>query len=262
MLPGRAPSPFQASGSSVGQGPPGSFVMRQLVDVYVKTRKVPDLFTNSYVFRPLATPLVLVLAKTPITPNQVTLASFLVATAAAGLLAGWLGYAGLVAGTALFTFAYVLDCVDGMLARYRGTASTVGQHFDFLMDEIKSFLLLGAAASRLFRESGEPLLLVAGLVALVSLATGIAVTTFERRPEVVASRAAEGRPAPGGRRSPLRQLLGLGMAALRLVVHYPSYLLLVGLLGRLELYFFPYAAVMVLYALRSLLWLTVRFGIR
>ena len=51
--------------------------------------------------------------------------------------------------------SYVLDCVDGQLARLRGTSSPVGAHFDFLMDELKAFLLVGATAARLWGESGR-----------------------------------------------------------------------------------------------------------
>lgn len=232
--------------------------MRRLVETYLKTRKVPDLFMNTYVFRPVSTPLVLLLAPTPVTPNQVTLASFGVALGAATVLIAWLGYPGLVVGTAVFSLAYVLDCVDGMLARQRGTASPAGHLFDFLMDEIKSFVLLGAVSLRLYRESADSRYLVIGIVGLVCLATGIAITTFERRPEVAGPRG-EVAPAPA---SLLRRGLGLGVAALKLVVHYPSYLFVVGLLGRIELYFFPYVAVIALYALRSLGWLVLRFGRR
>jgi len=234
--------------------------MHRLVDTYLKTRKVPDLFMNTYVFRPVSTPLVLLLAPTRATPNQVTLASFAVALGAASVLVAWPGYWGLLAGTTVFSGAYVLDCVDGMLARYRGTASPTGHLFDFLMDEIKSFLLLGAVSVRLYRESTEPGYLLVGIAGLVCLATGIAITTFQRRPEVAGPRVV---PAPATASPSLaRRALGLGVAALKLVVHYPSYLLVVGLLGRIELYFFPYVAVIALYALRSVGWLTVRFGLR
>ncbi len=234
--------------------------MRRLVDTYLKTRKVPDLFMNTYVFRPVSTPLVLLLAPTRVTPNQVTLASFVVALGAALVMVTWPGYWGLLAGTAVFSFAYVLDCVDGMLARFRGSASPAGHLFDFLMDEIKSFVLLGAVSLRLYRESTDPQYLVVGITGLVCLATGIAITTFQRRPEVAGPRVA---PAPAPAPASLaRRALGLGIAALKLVVHYPSYLLVVGLLGRIELYFFPYVTVIALYALRSIGWLTVRFGLR
>ena len=69
------------------------------------------------------------LAPTPITPNQVTLAS-----GAVGLLAGGALYLaatgsriwGLVAGATLL-FGVVLDCADGQLARIRGEASPLGR---------------------------------------------------------------------------------------------------------------------------------------
>src|SRR5438309_720417 len=84
----------------------------------------------------------------------------------------------------VFELSYVLDCADGMLARWRGTASPVGHLLDFLMDELKAFLLLAAVSVRLFREHGDVRFLLLGLFGLVALASGIALTTFVRRPEV------------------------------------------------------------------------------
>jgi hypothetical protein len=47
-------------------------------EVYQKTKKVPDLFWNRFVCRPLAAVLVSWLKDTRVTPNQITLASFVV----------------------------------------------------------------------------------------------------------------------------------------------------------------------------------------
>jgi len=53
------------------------------VEVYRATRKVPDLFWNTYVARPPAALFVSWLAPTRVTPDQVTLFAFFVAWAAA-----------------------------------------------------------------------------------------------------------------------------------------------------------------------------------
>ena len=71
------------------------------------------------------------------------------------------GHVGLVVAVIVFELSYVLDCADGMLARLRGTASPVGHLLDFLMDELKAFLLLAAVAVRLFREHGDVRFLLA-----------------------------------------------------------------------------------------------------
>ena len=65
-------------------------------EVYQKTKKVPDLFWNRFVCRPVAAVLVDALKGARITPNQITLASFVVAMVAAALLIALRGHAGLL----------------------------------------------------------------------------------------------------------------------------------------------------------------------
>jgi phosphatidylglycerophosphate synthase len=231
-----------------------------VAEVYRKTRKRPDLFWNTWVARPPAAAVVALLAGTRVTPDQVTLGAFVVAMAsAAGIV--WLpGYAGFLIAIVVFELSYVLDCVDGMLARWRGTASATGHLLDFLMDEIKAFAILGAVSVRLYRERQEPLFLLLGVAGLIALSTGIAITTFQRRPEV-SGRAADEKERPAaGPRSIVALALGVPLSFAKWLVHYPSYILYAAIAGRPELYFFPYLAVNAVYALKSLLSLALRFG--
>jgi len=226
------------------------------VEVYKKTRKRPDLFWNTYVARPPAALVVALLASTRITPDQVTLFAFVVAMAAAAGIVALPGYWGFLAAVIVYELSYVLDCVDGMLARWRGTASATGHLLDFLMDEIKAFVILGAVAVRLYREQHDPRFLLVGVGGLVALATGIAVTTFQRRPEI-SGKPADAKEAPAAKRS---FVAALPLALAKFLVHYPSYILYVAVAGRAELYLYPYVAVNALYALKSLAWLALRFG--
>lgn len=234
-----------------------------VAEVYTKTRKRPDLFFNTYVARPPAAVVVWLLAGTRVTPDQVTLAAFVVAAASAAAIVAAPGYFGLLGAIVLFELSYVLDCVDGMLARYRGTASGVGHLLDFLMDEIKAFMILGAVSVRLYLGGGDARYLLVGIGGLVALSTGIAITTFQRRPEIAPKKDAEDAPpAPPRPRSLVRQAFGLPMSVAKFLIHYPSYILWVAIAGHIELYFFPYIAVNALYALKSLAWLGVKFGIK
>lgn len=228
-------------------------------EVYRKTRKVPDLFWNAYVCRPIAALLVSAIEGTKITPNQITLSAVLVALASVVLLLVWPGHWGLIAAVVVFELSYVLDCADGMLARWRGTASPVGHLLDFLMDELKAFCLLAAVAVRLFQEQKDVRFLLLGLFGLVVLASGIALTTFVRRPEVAGPKA-ENAPASPTTRSLLRRIVGLIESGAKFLIHYPSYLLYVALIGRIELYFLPYVAVNALYAARAFAGVAWRFG--
>jgi phosphatidylglycerophosphate synthase len=226
--------------------------------VYKKTRKIPDLFWNLYVCRPVAAVLVDLLKDTRVTPNQVTLTAVVVAVASAGMLVTWHGYIGLVVSVIVFQLSYVLDCVDGMLARWRGIQSTPGHLLDFLMDEIKAFVMLAAVSVRLFEERRDPTFLLLGLGGLVALASGIALTTFLRRPEIAGS------PSPGAKPSEspslAKRAVHLVESVAKLLIHYPSYILYAAVAGRIEYYFYPYIAVNAVYALRAFLGVALRFG--
>jgi phosphatidylglycerophosphate synthase len=191
---------------------------------------------------------------TRVTPNQITLLSAAVAGVAVVLLGALPGYAGLVLAVAIYEASYVLDCADGMLARLRGIQSARGHLLDFLMDELKAFAMLSAASFRLFRDAGDERWLMAGLFGLCALASGTALTTFQRRPEVALPAGSAGAP------SLLRRAVGLAEAAGKFVVHYPSYIWLAALLGRLDYYVAPYVVANALYAGRAFLGVARRFA--
>ena len=223
--------------------------------VYQKTKKVPDLFWNRFVCRPVAAVLVSAVKDTRITPNQITLLSFLVGMASAALLVVLEGHAGLIIAVGVYQLSYVLDCADGMLARWRGIASPAGHLLDFLMDELKAFAILAAAAIRLQQEHPEQPFLLIGLGGLVALASGIALTSFQRHP-AIAPAVAGGEPS----RSLLARLIRLVESGAKFLIHYPSYILYVALAGRMELYLYPYVAINALYAARTFLSVALRFG--
>src|SRR4051812_32129193 len=205
-------------------------MLTAVVDAYRRTRKPKDIFWNRFVARPLAALVIVPLARTRVTPNQVTLATLPVFLAGAVLLALVPSWGALVGSAAIIEFSYVLDCADGQLARLKGTSSPVGAHLDFLMDELKAFALVAAIAVRLWLPSREPRWLLEGLAGLGIVAAAISLTTFMRRPEYAAATGAavshgtgdygEGFAAPAApkRRSPLALMEALG----RFIVHYPS----------------------------------------
>lgn len=225
--------------------------------IYLETRKLPDIFWNAYVCRPVAALLLSFIERTRVTPNQITLASLVVAAAAAALLLGVPGHTGLVLAIVVFELSYVLDCADGMLARLRGIASATGHLLDFLIDEIKAFLMIAAVALHLAMERQDAWwFLGIGLCGLVALATGIALTTFLRRPEI----AGPAVPAANAPRSGLRRVIGWIEGVAKFVIHYPSYILFAAIAGRMELYLYPYVLVNALYAARAMLTVALRFG--
>ena len=133
-----------------------------------------------------------------ITPNQVTLATLPVFARRRGRCWRSARAGGaLVAGAGIIELSYVLDCADGQLARLKGTSSPVGAHLDFLMDELKAFVLVAAVAIRLWMPDRRPALAARGRwLGLVIVAAAISLTTFMRRPEYAAATGA----AVAGRR--------------------------------------------------------------
>jgi phosphatidylglycerophosphate synthase len=82
---------------------------------------------------PLAVPAVRWLAKHRVlTPDQVTWLALLVALPIG--IAFALGRIGLIVGALLFYVAFLLDCIDGKLARAIGTSSPKGKTLDNLAD--------------------------------------------------------------------------------------------------------------------------------
>jgi len=165
------------------------------------------------------------------------------------------GHAWLIAAAAVFELSFVLDCADGQLARLRRTASPLGHLLDFLMDELKAFAILAAAAVRLGREQPEQPFLLIGLGGLVMLASGIALTSFLRHPEIAPPKS-NAQPS----QSLVARVVRLVEGVAKLLIHYPSYILYVAIAGHLEWYLYPYVVVNAVYAAKSWLGVALRFG--
>src|SRR5512143_1628254 len=156
----------------------------EVASIYRASKKKQDInWFTEHVARPPAAVVVYALRGTRITPNQITFLSAVIAAGACVMIALLPGWAWLVAAAAVFEFSFVLDCADGQLARLRKQASPVGHLLDFLMDELKAMLLYGCVAVRLWQEIGDVRLSLVGLGGLCCLASGIALTSFMRRPE-------------------------------------------------------------------------------
>ena len=235
----------------------------EIVAIYRASKKKQDInWFTEHIARPPAAVVVYALRNTPITPNQVTFLSAVIAAGAGAMLALLTGWTWLVVAAVVFEFSFVLDCADGQLARLRKMASPLGHLLDFLMDELKAMLIFGCVAVRMWRDTGDLRMLLVGLGGGFCLASGIALTSFMRRPEYGGKGPTEdGQPAEvGKRRGPVGMAVnGLEWAA-RIVVHYPQYIWICALANRIDIYFWAYAAVNALYFCLSMLKIFVRLG--
>jgi hypothetical protein len=221
--------------------------MPSVAEIYRASKKKRDInWFTEWIARPPAAAIVWMLRGTPITPNQVTFVSAALAAGACAMFMFLPGYGWLVAAAAVFELSFVLDCADGMLARLRKVASPLGHQLDFLMDELKAMLLFGAITVRMWQESGGDVrFLLVGLGGLWSLAAGLTLTSFTRRPEYGAKPPTEdGQPAEvGGRAGPIGMALTALEFGARIIVHYPQYLWICALADRMDLYFWAYTGV-------------------
>jgi CDP-diacylglycerol--glycerol-3-phosphate 3-phosphatidyltransferase len=111
----------------------------------------------------LLTPVGEALARTPVTPNAITL------TGTAGVVAGalWLFPTGhLFAGTMVCTGFVLADMLDGVLARIKGTSGTWGAFLDSTLDRIADAAVFAGLAIWLAR-TGQGVLATVALFCLV-----------------------------------------------------------------------------------------------
>lgn len=124
--------------------------------------KAPELeeFLDLVLFRPVAFLLVKLLQHTPVTPNHVTMFSLI-----PGLASGLCFWQGtpeyFLVGALLLFFTNVLDCVDGMLARIRGTGSIVGYVLDGFVDYLIQIFLYISILHGLTVLTGRPFYIMA-----------------------------------------------------------------------------------------------------
>jgi hypothetical protein len=102
---------------------------------------------------------------TRLTPNAVTLLTIPFSLASAAFF--YLGQPMyLVFGAFLYEFGFLLDTIDGKLARLLGRSSRLGAFLDIYLDAISFFVNLFALILGQYRLHGEPNFLIIGMVYL------------------------------------------------------------------------------------------------
>ena len=152
--------------------------------------KERDAVWTAYAIDPLAAPLVAgVRARRFVTPNRLTVASTLVALAAAVAFA----VGPLLVGAVLFQLSFLLDCMDGKLAAARGERNPNGALFDVISDCIRLAACAAGLAVGLRDEADVAAVLVTAYVGI----RFAVLTVAEARPGV-APRGTMTLPATAG----------------------------------------------------------------
>lgn len=102
-----------------------------------RTYKQRDAWWTVGLVDPLASRLVWLVAPwRSVTPNRLTGAAFLIGIVSAYCF--WRAdYAWLLLGALLFHLSFVLDCMDGKIARLNGTGSPFGSWLDYVFDRLR-----------------------------------------------------------------------------------------------------------------------------
>ncbi|GGN99966.1 CDP-alcohol phosphatidyltransferase family protein [Microbispora bryophytorum] len=134
-----------------------------LHDVRSRTYKARDAWWTVFLVDPLAGRLVVTTAnRTSITPNQITWGAFVLGLGSAWcfLQAEW---SWLVAGAAIYHVSFVLDCMDGKIARLKGTGTILGGWLDYVFDRIRVLACTAALMWGQYRATGQEIYLLLGI---------------------------------------------------------------------------------------------------
>ncbi|MDH2423869.1 CDP-alcohol phosphatidyltransferase family protein [Sphaerisporangium sp. TRM90804] len=133
------------------------------------TLKRRDSWWTVFLVDPLACRVALVVAnRTEITPNGLTRFSLVLGMASAACFAA----GRLALGAALFYLSFMIDCVDGKIARLKGTGTPFGLWLDYVGDRIRVVCCAAGIAYGQYAATGE--------MAYVLLGAGIAVLDLFR----------------------------------------------------------------------------------
>ncbi|MEV6298906.1 CDP-alcohol phosphatidyltransferase family protein [Actinoplanes sp. NPDC051861] len=126
-----------------------------LQEIRERTYKPVDAWWTVLLVDPLAARLVRLVAPYRwITPNVLTLVATIFGTGAAVCFAfGDRAY--LIAGAILFHLSFVVDCMDGKIARLNGTGTIFGQWLDFVLDRVRVFFIGLALFGGQYVQTGE-----------------------------------------------------------------------------------------------------------
>ena len=115
------------------------------------------------ILRPAALPITWMLLHTPVTADQVTLAALLIGIVGLLLFAA-VSKSLFLAGAILLQLWYLLDHVDGQIARYRKTACLTGRFFDFMMHHIIHGILFFTLSFYCYSATGHVFFLILGFI--------------------------------------------------------------------------------------------------
>ena len=129
-------------------------------------KKTTDGPISRYINRPVSVNISRYLAKTSVTPNQISLFCFLVSVVAAIVFIRE-GYWALVTGAVLAQFASIVDGCDGELARLKFRESEFGGWFDAVLDRYADAFVIFGLTLHVFSATESRFDLFVGFLAII-----------------------------------------------------------------------------------------------
>ena len=135
-----------------------------VAELRAATYKRPDAWWTVLLVDPLAVRLLRSMVGVGwITPNRVTVSAFVLSLGSAGCyLAGTPAW--LVLGAALYYVGFLLDCVDGKLARWQGSGTLFGAWLDYIFDRLRVLVCTLALMGGQYLRTGQGVYLALGAV--------------------------------------------------------------------------------------------------
>jgi phosphatidylglycerophosphate synthase len=155
-------------GLGIGSPRDAGVMARFTLDDVRAVCKARDAWWTVFLVDPLAIRLTRSVAnRTPFTPNALTGLAFALGLASAGCFwqatRGWLAV-----GALLYHVGFVVDCVDGKLARLKGTGTPFGGWLDFMLDRVRDGVCALALTGGQYAATGEVRYLCLG-IAIIAL---------------------------------------------------------------------------------------------
>jgi phosphatidylglycerophosphate synthase len=141
-----------------------------LSEIRSRTYKRRDAWWTVWLVDPLASRLVWLVAPFRwVTPDRLTSAAFVTGVGSAACF--WRGdYGWLLLGALLFHLSFVLDCMDGKIARLNGTGSVFGAWLDYVFDRLRvAVCTIGLFGGQYERTHDFAYIWLAGLVLFLDM---------------------------------------------------------------------------------------------
>lgn len=126
-------------------------------------KKIETVWYAKYVVRPFSIYITKILLYTPITANQVSFLGMIVGVCGAFAI-GYGTFRSGVVGVILLQISYLLDCIDGEIARYHKQTSVNGIFIDFLGHRVLIPLIFLGTAFMIYMNTQNIYMLIVGII--------------------------------------------------------------------------------------------------